>query len=51
MAIWLGKQVLGQRDQTSLAHQMLDENGQPARAGVVIVLGGAADKALESRDK
>jgi hypothetical protein len=51
MAIWLGKQALGQRDQTSLAHQMLDEHGQPVRAGVIIVLDGAADKALEPRDK
>jgi hypothetical protein len=46
MAIWLGKQVLGQRDQSSLAHQMLDEHGNPARPGMVIVVDGAAGKPL-----
>jgi len=41
MAIWLGKQVLGQRDQTLLGHQMLDEKGQPAKAGITIIIDGA----------
>jgi hypothetical protein len=41
MAIWLGKQVLGQKDQNSLAHQMLDDQGRPSRPGITVIVDGA----------
>jgi hypothetical protein len=45
------KTRMGWRERSTHEHQILDEHGQPLRAGVIIVLDGAADKALQPRDK
>lgn len=50
LCFW-AKTRMGWREKATLEHQMLDDQGNPVRAGVTIVLGGAADKVMETRDK